>query len=197
MSPVARLTSTQIAYLIGVDHDDDEALLAVDEDSGEVVAVGRFVRSTGDPCLAEAAVLVIDDWQGCGLGKAMARAVSDRARALGIERFEATMLVDNRPMMGVMEWLGEVERTGTEGGTVSIELNLPEPRSAERMPGALRAGDDGYELAGEREGASARPTCGASSAAVRHSPHTTSSASRRPTASESRPISGGPMRKPP
>ncbi len=148
MSPVARLTSTQIAYLIGVDHHDHEALLAVDEDSGEVVAVGRFVRSAGDPCLAEAAVLVIDDWQGCGLGKAMARALSDRARALGIERFEATMLVDNRPMMAVMEWLGEVERTGTEGGTVSIELALPEPRSADRIPGALRAGDDGYELAG-------------------------------------------------
>jgi RimJ/RimL family protein N-acetyltransferase len=148
MSPVSRLTSTQIAYLIGVDHRDHEALLAIDEDSGEAVAVGRFVRSEEDPGLAEAAVLVVDDWQGCGLGKAMARALSDRARELGIDRFEATMLVDNRPMLAVLEWLGEIERLGTESGTVKVEIVLPDPAPAERVPGALRAGDEGFELAG-------------------------------------------------
>lgn len=148
MSPVSRLTSTQIAYLIGVDHHDHEALLAIDEDSGEAVGVGRFVRSEDDPKRAEAAVLVIDDWQGLGLGKAMARALSDRARELGIDRFEATMLVDNRPMLAVLDWLGEIEHLGTEGGTVNVELVLPDPEPAERIPGALRAGDEGYELAG-------------------------------------------------
>ena len=147
MSPIQRLTSTQIAYLVGVDHRDHEALLAVDEDSGEAVAVGRFVRSSENPSRAEAAVLVVDEWQGHGLGKAMARALSDRARELGVDRFEATMLVDNKPMLAVLDWLGEIERLGTEGGTVNVEIVLPEPAPAERKPGALRSAADGYELA--------------------------------------------------
>ena|SRR5215218_5354537 len=126
MSPVQRLTSTQIAYLVGVDHRDHEALLAVDEESGEAVAVGRFVRSSEEPRHAEAAVLVVDDWQGLGLGKAMARALSDRARELGVDRFEATMLVDNKPMLAVLDWLGEIETLTTEGGTIQVEIVLPD-----------------------------------------------------------------------
>jgi RimJ/RimL family protein N-acetyltransferase len=148
MSPVDRLTSSQIAYLVGVDHRDHEALLAVDEDSGEAVAVGRFVRSTEDPTRAEAAVLVVDEWQGRGLGKAMARALSDRARALGIDRFEATMLPGNKPMLAVLDWLGEIHNLGNDGGTLNVEIVLPDPEPAERRPGALRTADgEGYELA--------------------------------------------------
>jgi len=147
MTPIARLTSTQIGYLLGIDHRDHEALLAVDEEGGEAVAIGRFVRSTESPSRAEAAALVVDDWQGLGLGKVLCRRMADRARELGIDRFEATMLVDNRPMMEVMRSIGEVRTLATDGGAVTLEVLLPEPEPAERMTGALREADTGgYEL---------------------------------------------------
>jgi hypothetical protein len=57
MTPLPRLPRTQLAYLLGVDHQDHEALLAIDEDGGEAVAVGRFVRLEDSPSAAEAAVL--------------------------------------------------------------------------------------------------------------------------------------------
>jgi GNAT superfamily N-acetyltransferase len=147
MTPIPRLTSKQIAYLMGVDHHDHEALLAVDEDSGEAVAIGRFVRDAERPACAEAAILVIDDWHGLGLGKALTRALSDRARELGIDRFEATMLTDNKPMLAVLRDLGEVRTRLVDGSTLFVEVDLPEPEPAERITGTMRVvGDDRYEL---------------------------------------------------
>jgi RimJ/RimL family protein N-acetyltransferase len=149
MTPVARLTTPQIAYLVGVDHHDHEAYLAVDEDGGEAVAVGRFVRDEEDRGKAEAAVIVIDDWQGLGLGKAVCRALANRACDLGIERFEATMLADNKAMMAVLESLGEVRFRSSDGGTVTVELILPPPERGERVPGSLTETDgEGFEITG-------------------------------------------------
>ena len=147
MTPVTRLTTTQLAYLLGVDHRDHEALLAVDEESGEAVAVGRFVRSAEAPEVAEAAVLVIDDWQGLGLGKALCRLLAQRARELGIERFEANVLTDNRAMLAVLRSLGEMRTLSTDGTTVIVEVTLPESGIGEHMTGVLRSvGDGAYEL---------------------------------------------------
>ena len=149
MTPITRLTTSQIAYLLGVDHRDDEALLAVDEDSGAAVAVGQFVRLEESPASADVAVLVIDDWHGFGLGKALCRLLADRAREVGIERFEATMLRANRAMRAVLASLGEVRTVSTSGPTVTVEISLPGPGPGEHMTGALRAVDGGgYELAG-------------------------------------------------
>ncbi len=78
MTPVARLTESQLRYLLEVDHRDHEALLAVDEDSGEAVGVARFIRLDG-PEVAEAAIIVVDSWQGSGLGKAMLRMLAQAA----------------------------------------------------------------------------------------------------------------------
>jgi GNAT superfamily N-acetyltransferase len=80
MAPVSRLTESQLRYLLEVDHRDHEALLAVDERTGDAVGVARFVRLVEAPDAAEAAVLVIDDWQGVGLGTALCRLLAERAR---------------------------------------------------------------------------------------------------------------------
>lgn len=148
MTPMPRLTSSQLAYLLAVDHRDHEALLAVDEDSGEAVAVGRFVRYPETPDLAEVALLVIDDWQGYGLGKALLRLLAQRARELGIERFEATVLADNRPMLALLDSLGAPRTVSDDGATTMVEVELPEIGVGEHMTGVLRAvGEDGgYEL---------------------------------------------------
>jgi RimJ/RimL family protein N-acetyltransferase len=147
MTPLPRLSRTQLAYLLGVDHQDHEALLAIDEDGGEAVAVGRFVRLEDSPSAAEAAVLVIDDWQGLGLGKAVCRLLAARARQLGIERFQATMLTDNSAMKAVLESLGEMRMVSDDGTTVTFTVSLRERGVSEHLTGVLRAVDDGgYQL---------------------------------------------------
>ena len=139
MSPVVRLSESQLRYLLEVDHTDHEALLAVDEESGEAVGVGRFVRLAAAPDAAEAAVLVVDDWQGNGLGKALCRLLAERARELDIVRFEALLLVENEPMLGLLESLGPVRTVSQDGATIAVEVALPESGIGEHMTGVLRA----------------------------------------------------------
>lgn len=139
MAPVPRLSDSQLRYLLDVDQRDHVALLAVDEDSGIAVGIARFVRDRKRPTVAEAAVLVVDDWQGNGLGKALCRLLADRAREVGVERFEATLLAENRPMMRILEALGPVREVSRDGPTLLVEVDLPEQGIGEHMTGILRA----------------------------------------------------------
>ncbi len=143
MAPIARLTESQIRYLTQVDHTDHEALLAIDEDSGVAVGVARFVRLGDGSEVAEAAVIVVDPWQGDGLGKALSVMLSERARELGITRFEATLLMENRAMMGLLRSLGPVRTLGREGAAVVVTLDLPETGLGEGMAGVLRVAASG------------------------------------------------------
>ena len=146
MSPVARLTESQLRYLLEVDHRDHEALLAVDEDSGEAVGVARFIR-LDDPGVAEAAIIVVDSWQGSGLGKAMLRMLAEAARDVGVERFEANVLHDNLPMLALLDSLGPRQVTRREGSSLVIEVRLPELGIGEHETGMLREVDPGeFEL---------------------------------------------------
>lgn len=148
LSPVERLTESQLRYLLEVDHRDHEALLAVDEESGDAVGVGRFVRSPEAADTAEAAVIVIDEWQGLGLGKALCRLLAERAREVGVSRFEALLLVENEAMMGLLSTLGPVRTVSQDGATIAVEVDLPEAGIGEHMTGVLRAVAAGdFELA--------------------------------------------------
>jgi RimJ/RimL family protein N-acetyltransferase len=153
MAPVSRLTESQLRYLLEVDHRDHEALLAVDERTGDAVGVARFVRLVEAPDAAEAAVLVIDDWQGVGLGTALCRLLAERAREVGVERFVASLLVSNRSMRSVLDSLGPVREISRHGATVVVDVELPERGIGEHMTGILRAvASGGYELATPAEG---------------------------------------------
>jgi GNAT superfamily N-acetyltransferase len=96
---------------------------------------------------AEIAVLVIDDWHGLGLAKAICWLLAERARQLGIERFEATMLSDNRAMKRVLASFGEVQPVASEGATVTFTVRLPDGEFGKCMSDVLRpVGEDQYEL---------------------------------------------------
>ena len=64
--PVHELSAENLRFLTEVDHHDDEALVALDDD--EAVGVARYVRSAEKPSRAEVAVSVVDDYQGEGVG---------------------------------------------------------------------------------------------------------------------------------
>jgi len=123
--PTAELSESTIRYLTEIDHHDHEAMIALDELSGEGIGVARYVRDPDHPDMAEVAVTVIDDWQNRGVGTLLLEVISARARAEGITRFTALMLATNREMMDLLQELDSVRIVDQELGTVEIEVPIP------------------------------------------------------------------------
>jgi RimJ/RimL family protein N-acetyltransferase len=138
LAATPRLTSTVLTYLTGVDHHDHEALVAFDEESGDIVAVGRFVREEDDDAAAEAAITVADDWQGRGLGTRLLELISERAREERIERFTATLLAENREMLDLFDRLGPVRVVDRREGTIEIVAEIPPEGTGIDLREALR-----------------------------------------------------------
>jgi RimJ/RimL family protein N-acetyltransferase len=147
LTAINDLSEADLRYFTQVDHHDHEALVAFDAVSGDGVAVARFVR-LGDGVSAEAAVTVIDEWQGRGAGTAMCSLLAERAREEGIERFTALLLAANDQMRDVLASLGPTTVVSRDAGTVVVEVAIPEQGIGEHMAGVLRVAAGGtVELA--------------------------------------------------
>ena len=97
-----------------------------DEDGGgaeRVVAIANYVRLR-DPTTAEAAFTVADEHQRRGIGTRLLEQLAARAAEVGIERFIASVLADNRDMLGVFAAAGfEVARV-LDGGEVEVRFPI-------------------------------------------------------------------------
>ncbi|HSD78398.1 MAG TPA: GNAT family N-acetyltransferase, partial [Solirubrobacteraceae bacterium] len=120
-----QLTDEMLDYLTEVDHHDHEALVALDAATGEGVGVARFVRLEPGGDAAEAAITVVDDWQGRGLGTLLLELLARRAMREGVTRFRGTLLARNTEIIDVLERLAPVRVIDRELGTVEIEVSLP------------------------------------------------------------------------
>jgi GNAT superfamily N-acetyltransferase len=87
------------------------------------VGVARYIRDPERADRAEAAVAVVDEWQGKGLGRVLLSHLARQARRHGIRTFTATLLTENRAMRALFEELGEV-RVHPDGSAVEIEVGL-------------------------------------------------------------------------
>jgi GNAT superfamily N-acetyltransferase len=112
-----------LRYVTDVDHRDHEALGALDHARGGGVGIARYVRDREDPHAAEIAVIVIDGWQGRGLGTELLARLSERACQEGIRRFTAAVAADNAAMTGLRRNLG-ADLVGREFGTLEYEMAL-------------------------------------------------------------------------
>jgi RimJ/RimL family protein N-acetyltransferase len=147
LSAITELSEADLRYLTEVDHHDHEALIAFEPQTGDAVAVARFVRLPGGTS-AEAAVTVIDEWQGRGAGTAMASLLAERAREEGIDRFTALLLAANEQMHDVLATLGPAKVISRDAGTVVVEVAIPEQGIGDHMAGVLRVAAGGtVELA--------------------------------------------------
>lgn len=68
----------------------------------EGVGVARFVRVADSPAAAEVAVLVVDAFQGQGVGRMLLARLMEAGVARGIARFRGLVLPDNNPMLGLL-----------------------------------------------------------------------------------------------
>ena len=111
---------------------------ALSTDAGEeIVAVASYVRLR-DPAMAEAAFAVADAHQRRGIGTRLLERLADRASEVGIERFVAEVMADNRDMLGVFEAVGFELARELAGGELEVQFPIA---STERYRERVEARD--------------------------------------------------------
>lgn len=134
------LSVRELAHLTEIDHVDHEAIAALDPRTGAGLGVAHYLRNPERPETAQAAVAVIDDWQGRGLGGVLLRRLCRRAKENGIAAFTASLLTDNRSMMRLFERLGRVSVRDFDSTTMEIDVELP----VDEMRTLLRSAATGH-----------------------------------------------------
>jgi GNAT superfamily N-acetyltransferase len=117
-------TERERAFFLNVDFINHVALVALTDEAGHsaIVGGGRYVVVR--PGKAEVAFVVIDEYQGQGIGAALMRHLVIVARAAGLEELIADVLEHNIPMLKVFGTCGLPMRTSHESGCAQVVLVL-------------------------------------------------------------------------
>jgi len=136
LAPKRRLSMRELDYLTDVDHVTHEALIAIDESTGEIV--GRYATGSSGGVAADMALVVVDAWQRRGIGHGLAVRLVERAHANGITRLTGTALADNLRVRSLLERIG-FRVTSVGSGVIEVELDvLRATPSRPRYRGACR-----------------------------------------------------------
>jgi len=127
-SPLRWLPPETVRYLVTVDHDLREAVVA--DVGGEVVGVARYDRSPADPASAEFAVLVEDAWQGLGIGRQLLVELTALAAERGVRTLTASVQEDNDRMVGLIRRLLPGSTFTPDHGVYEVNSPLPGAREA-------------------------------------------------------------------
>lgn len=137
-APVNGLTENQLAYLTEVDYVNHMAWVAValDEPGEPGVAVARYIRAADDSTRAEAAVTVVDDYQGVGLGSMLMETLILTALNNGIDRLIGYILPENEAALGLFRRLGS-RKPRLESGLMVAEIPVCCPHRGWRSSAAF------------------------------------------------------------
>ncbi len=122
----AQVSRHEIERLLDVDYVDRLAVggFVRAGDAERIVGVSRFARIEGTT-RAECAIVVADDWQGCGLGTELMRSLIQAALARGYTCLEGETLAEN---VGVSAWARRfgfnVQTEPGSGGLAKVTLQL-------------------------------------------------------------------------
>ncbi|MGH2677335.1 MAG: GNAT family N-acetyltransferase [Actinomycetota bacterium] len=134
LAPVDELSPDMLRRFTEVDYVNEFAYVALllDEPGEPGAGVARYVRLPDDPETAEAAVTVVDEYQGRGLGTILLEALGAVALEQGIVRFSGLVLESNAAVREILVQLGARVRYDAPG-LVRVETDLP--ISEERLRG--------------------------------------------------------------
>lgn len=112
------------AFFLQIDFINHVALVAeIDEGkSPAIIGGGRYVVT--EPGEAEVAFVVVDAYQGQGIGALLARHLIDLARAAGLRRLTADILPDNAAMRKVLGKFGFRAARSPDPQLVHLTLSL-------------------------------------------------------------------------
>jgi RimJ/RimL family protein N-acetyltransferase len=104
--PKRGFSETELAFFMNIDFDNHVALIAqIDEDGRpSIVGGGRYI--VVEAGRAEIAFVVVDAYQGQGIGSALLRHLSHLARDAGLKGLIAEVLPENTAMLKVFSKFG-------------------------------------------------------------------------------------------
>lgn len=123
-----RLTPAELQYLTEVDGENHFALGAerpLPDGTEEGVGIARFVRRSDDPTVAEAAIVVTDDYHHNGLGRLLFLRLVAAARERGVERFRSEVLAENKAMRAIIHKLAPGAHEELKDGVITVDAVLP------------------------------------------------------------------------
>ena len=132
LRPVDHLSSDELTYLTEIDYRTHFAWGAelVRGRQHQGIGLARYVCQTEDPTTAEAAVAVIDDHQGKGLGAILLALLAESAQENGVQRFRSYVLSSNQKVLAALDRPG-IE-WHEEDGMVRFDIPIPLPVDALR-----------------------------------------------------------------
>ena len=114
----------EVDHYLNVDFITHVALVAILEEGGQPVIAGgaRYVVSGASE--AEVAFVVVDQYQGQGIGAALLRHLIVVARQAGLKRLIAEVLPENAAMLKVFYGSGLQVTTRRESRVVHVDMQL-------------------------------------------------------------------------
>ncbi|HEX2575637.1 MAG TPA: GNAT family N-acetyltransferase, partial [Aquihabitans sp.] len=126
-SPRPRLSERDVERFTHVDYADRMAFIGLIGD--ELVGVARYDRHRARSD-AEVAFFIDDAHHGRGMATVLLEYLAAAAREAGISGFTATVLPQNRKMLGVFTQAGFTARSHFEEGVIEVELGIePTPEA--------------------------------------------------------------------
>lgn len=114
----------EIAFFINIDFTNHVALAALTEEDGRKVIIGGGRYIVVEPGQAEIAFIVIDAYQGQGVGTMLMRHLATIARAAGLKSLVAEVLPENTAMRKVFSKFGFTHEPGRGPQVVHLVLKL-------------------------------------------------------------------------
>lgn len=112
------------AFFMDVDFKNHVALVARVEEAGAEVVVGGGRYVVFEPGRAEMAFMVIDAWQGRGVGSRLMRHLVKIASEAGLNELTAEVLPENAAMLNVFRKFGFKPAARLDPQTVHLVLEL-------------------------------------------------------------------------
>lgn len=119
-APIRELSDRDVHRFTNVDNIDRVALVVTVR--GAIVGIGRWDRF--DRTSAEVAFNISDHFQGRGIGSVLLEHLAAIAQELGVEKFTAEVLPQNRKMLNVFREAGYVVHHHFEDGVVAVSFDI-------------------------------------------------------------------------
>lgn len=134
-----RLSERELDILTATDGTRHVAIGATTNDDPPTRGLGiaRFVRTSDSDTIAEAAVAVVDDWQGRGIGSLLLDRLSRAALERGVDHFRCQILVTNAAIRALIEELvPTASYRRIDEDTVEVDVPLAQSERTEASPTA-------------------------------------------------------------
>src|SRR5260370_28136417 len=112
------------AFFMDIDFKNHVALVAIAEEAGRTVVVGGGRYIVFEPGRAEMAFVVVDAWQGRGVGSILMRHLVKIARDAALQELTAEVLPENAAMLKVFGKFGFKHVPQRDAQTLHLVLKL-------------------------------------------------------------------------